>query len=309
MEIFHDLNNPAAYSSLQNIYREVKKKRPDATLKQVRALLEADPAFTRHKPFRRKFLRNRVIATSMDSDWQMDLCDMRSLKTRNSGYTYILTVIDVLSKFGWAVPIKKKTCDAVVAAMEKIFESTDRRPQRVFHDRGKEFMGAPFKEFLKKHGIKQIYSTNDTTKASLAERYNRTLKTRLWKYFTHTGKKRYVEVLPKLADAINKTKHRATKMAPIDVNYDNQFEVWDRLYKKDLELKSEFRFEIGDLVRVPVKHTVFKKGYEANFSADVYQIVDRIARIPPVYMVADKNGKKVRQKFYEHELAKVREKL
>ena len=98
MEIFHDLNSPAAYSSLENIYREVKKKRPDVTLRQVRELLEADPVFTRHKPFRRKFPRNRVVATSMDSDWQMDLCDMKNLKTRNSGYTYILTVVDVLSK-------------------------------------------------------------------------------------------------------------------------------------------------------------------------------------------------------------------
>ena len=144
-----------------------------------------------------------------------------------------------------------------------------------------------------------------TTKASLAERYNRTLKTRLWKYFTHTGKKRFVEALPKLVDAINKTKHRATKMAPVDVNYGNQFEVWDRLYKKDLDLKSEFKFEIGDLVRIPVKRTAFKKGYEANFSSEIYNIADRIARIPPVYMVTDKNGKKLRQKFYEHELARV----
>ena len=95
-------------------------------------------------------------------------------------------------------------------------------------------------------------------------------------------------------------------MAPIDVNYNNQFEVWDRLYKKDMDVKAEFKFEIGDLVRIPVKQNVFKKGYEPNFTAEIYSVTGRIPRVPPVYIVANEDGVKERRKFYEYELVRVK---
>lgn len=300
-------NGPAEFSGPRNVYLEVKKRFPNVTLKQVSDILSEQESYTRHIPRRKTFERNRVVAMAIDSDWQADLCDVKNIKQFNYGYTYILTVIDVLSKYAWAVPIQKKTPEAVVKAFEKILQESGRRPERLFTDRGLEFVGMPFKKYLREQAIQQLTSQNDTTKAAIAERYNRTLKTRLWKYFTYANTKRYVKVLPEIVDAINHSYHRSIKMRPVDVNQENEAEVWQTLYGDMPKPILKFKFHIGDTVRIPAKKPTFSKGYEANFSKEIYTVAERVMRSPPVYKVTNSEGKKQKRVFYQTELVRVRQ--
>jgi hypothetical protein len=81
--------------------------------------------YTRHKPSRKKFKRNRVIANGIDDLWQIDLADVSNISKHNSKYRYLTTCIDVFSKFAWVIPIKNKIADTVLDGFKEIISSLD----------------------------------------------------------------------------------------------------------------------------------------------------------------------------------------
>jgi transposase InsO family protein len=302
---FDPKSSSSAFTTPHTVYLEARRRNPAITLKQVSDYLAAQEVYSIHRPKRQRFLRNRVVAVAIDSDWQSDLCDMQALEKKNRGYNYILTVIDVLSKYAWAEPIKKKKPENLVEAFRKILKESDRKPSRLFTDRGTEFLGRPFREFLEEQGIHQLYSHNDTVKASVAERYNRTLKTRLWKFFSYANSKKYLAILPHIVSAINHSYHRSIKMRPVDVNRSNETTVWNTLYGQEKNPNIKFRYKIGDTVRIPMKKDKgpFAKGYEANFSKQIYTVDQRLARYPPVYRVKNNSTGHLEQRvYYDNEL-------
>ena len=273
-DVYYDLSSPACYSGLNSVYKQAKKHLPSIKISDVESFLQKQDTYTLHKPVRRKFPRNKTFAIGIDSDWQADLCDVQKLKKYNDGNSYILTVIDVFSKFAWAVPIKNKKPESVVEAFKKILKSCDRKPSKLLTDKGTEFRGKPFQEFLKKHEIKYMASESPDIKASIAERYNRTLKTRLWKYFTKTQTLNYIETLPKLVQAINQSFHRSIGRRPVDVTLENEREVWETLYGKSLG-PVKFKFNIGDKVRIAQYKHIFKKGYLPTFTEEIFTISEK----------------------------------
>ena len=179
--------------------------------------------YTLHKPIRRRFKRNRVIVGGIDELWQMDLADMQSMASVNDGYRYLLVCIDVFSKFCWVVPLKTKTGPALVDAFKVILKS-NRKPQKIQTDEGTEFFNKHFKALMTKEDI-QLYNTYNETKASVVERLIRTLKTKMWRYFTAKKTRRYIDVLQDLVDSYNHSKHRSIQKKPINVTADNEQEV------------------------------------------------------------------------------------
>ena len=155
----------------------VKGVKPSATQKW----LESQLAYTLHKPARRRFKRNRVIPNGKDEQWHADLVDVQALKKDNDGYRFLLTVFDVLSKYAWVVPLKDKTGESLVDA---IFKKDGRVPERLQTDAGKEFLNKEFRQFLTSKNVRH-FVTYDETKAQIVERFNRTLKNRMWCYFTY----------------------------------------------------------------------------------------------------------------------------
>lgn len=121
----------------------------------------------------------------------------------------MLVVIDAFSKYAWAQPIKKKTGKEVTEAFARILkEALGRKPQKLEIDAGKEFYNGKFQEFVKSHGIHH-FSTHGDAKASVAERFIHTLKSKLYRYFTAANTSKYVDVFPKLVDQYNRTFHRS----------------------------------------------------------------------------------------------------
>ena len=242
----------------------------------------------------------------MDSDWQADLCDVQNLKKYNKGFGYILTVIDVLSKFAWAEPIKDKSPATVAKAFEKILKASRRKPWRLYTDKGWEFRGKPFQNLLQGYDIQYLSSESPDIKASVAERFNRTLKSRLWKYFTANKTFCYLVCLHKIVDAYNNSYHRSIKRRPVDVCKANEDEVKRVLYdSRDRSVVPRFQFNAGDTVRIAKNKGVFKKGYLPNFTEEIFKISHRISSTPPTYKLEDFGGEPITGIFYEPELVKV----
>ena len=221
---YHD---PRAPGSLGGVQRFAKAHR--LPLKKAQWVLERDLAYTLHKPPRRRFPTVPVIVGGLDDQWVADLVEVQPLAKYNRGIRYLLMVLDVLSKYAWVQPLKDKTGVALVHAFDKILKQGRRHPNRLQTDRGKEFYNRTFQRWLDEQGI-QHFSTEGDAKASVVERFNRTLKERLYRYFTAANTLRFDDVLPELVQGYNATRHRSIGMAPQDVTWDNEEAVWKRLY-------------------------------------------------------------------------------
>ena len=136
-----------------------------------------------HKPVKRNFARRHVLVNEIDDVWGADLVEMQEWKTSNKGYRYMLTVIDCFSKFAWSIPLKDKTGLTVLDAFKKIIKESDRQPNFIWVDQGKEFYNKNMDEWLKQNNVLR-YSTHGEHKSAVIERFNRTLKENMWKRFT-----------------------------------------------------------------------------------------------------------------------------
>lgn len=304
-DIYFNTKHPASFSTADTLWKATAKTIPKI---KVQKWIEGQEAYTLHRPIRKRFPRNRYYVDNIDVVWQADLNDMRSLQAENDGYNYLLTIIDVFSKHAWALPLKTKTGPEVTKAFQDIFQQSKRKPLKIQTDLGGEFVNKVFKTFLEKHNITLYHIYNPDTKACIVERFNRTLKARMWRYFTHEASHRYLEVLPDLLHAYNHSKHRSIGMSPSEVNDTNVLTVWHSLYgnKSRNPVNSlKMKFKIGDKVRISKEKMAFEKGYEENWSTEVFIITQCKNRKPFVYVLEDLAGEPITGTFYEHELQRV----
>ena len=110
-------------------------------------------------------------------------------------------IIDVFSKFGWAIPLKTKTGLEVTKAFQHLWE-TPPTPQKLWTDKGKEFYNRHMKELLKKNNV-ELYSTENEEKSCVVERWNRTIKRTMWTYFIANNTQNYIDVLPEIINKYN----------------------------------------------------------------------------------------------------------
>jgi hypothetical protein len=305
--IYFDPAHPGGFGGRERLYREAlaleaKVKRPD-----IKRFLTAVDAYTIHRDLKRKFPRQATIAPEIDYQWQADLVVLPDLVNNNDGYMYILTVIDIFSKYAWAEPLKKKTGDEITAAFTKILNSSNRKPQKLQTDKGVEFLNTKFQAYLNTKGI-SFFTTNSDFKAAVVERFNRTLKSHMWRYFTKNNTRRYMEVLPSLMKAYNSSIHRSIGMPPSEVTLANQSLVYKKLYgtAKPTTGSSKPQYFVNQPVRLNILKMVFEKGYTGNWTEEIF-FIDKIYRqyLPFMYRVRDSTGETVKGRFYEQELQPV----
>ena len=218
-------------------------------------------------------------------------------------------VLDVFSKYGWIIPLKDKKGETVAEAFKTIFKE-GRKPQYLWIDKGKEFYNKHLKDLLEKHKI-TLYSTENEEKSSFCERWNRTIKTKMWKQFTIQGNTRYLDILPKILKHYNNTKHSSIKMTPVEAsNKKNEGVVYFNLYGDMETLKQKPKFKIGDKVRISkYKRKVFDKGYTENFSEEMFTIDKIQHRNPITYKLKDLRGEEIKGSFYSEELLKAKQEV
>ena len=293
------------YGGIQALSRQVKAKGYKIPLGEIKRWLKEQDTYTLHKPIHRQFQRQRTRVTDIDEQWQLDLADVSGLKKQNDGFTFLLCAIDVLSKYAWVVPLKQKTGKEMIRGLKQIFKEDNRRPVRIQSDQGKEFTN---KEFLNAFKDIHFFTTRNTdTKASIVERFQRTLKARMWRYFTRNKTRRYVDILPDLVYNYNHSFHRSIQRTPAEVNSSNVLPVWKTLYGPKIPPKAKKpKFEVGDLVRISKAKKTFEKGYLPNWTTELFTVSKIIPdRYPYVYKIQDYNKEELEGTFYEKELQKV----
>ena len=303
-DVYYDPSQPAGFAGVDAVYNAVKKRIPNLKRPTVQTWLENQDAYTLHKPSRRHYTRNRVVVYGIDDQWQADLVDLTAYARYNKGTKWLLTCIDVFSKYAWAIPLKNKSGTALLAAFRKLFRDSGRLPNKLQTDKGSEFYNRQVKAFLKEKDVK-LFSTENETKASVVERFNRTLKTKMWRYFTANATYNYMDVLPDLMTAYNGARHRSIGRSPDDVNETNELRVWKTLYGKTKEQKPSSTLRVGDTVRLSMVTRPFRKGYLPRWTEEAFTVDGVILRRPPVYAVKDWEGEPVKGTFYAEELQKI----
>src|SRR5215468_4737116 len=254
-----------------------------------------------HKSARKFFPRRRVKILHIGDLLQADLVEMIPYAKVNNGYKYMLTLIDCFSKKAFAAALKDKTAKHVRATMETIL------PKGVKHlqtDDGKEFFNKDLKELMKKRKIVH-YHTYSHLKASIVERFNRTLKNWMWEMFSSQGSYRWIDNLPKLINKYNNKVHRSIGMKPNDVSINNSNVVLSRLMPKRNQ-KSKPKFKVGDFVRISKHKHVFVKGYQPSWTTEVFTIHEVKGTTPVTYILKDENKQIIAGGFYEQELIKTK---
>ena len=150
----------------------------------------------RHKPITRNFRKRRVISYGVDKIWTADLVEIQKYSKWNKGVKYLLTVIDVFSKYGWIVPLKDKKTESVSSAFSKIFKKVNENLKSCGLIKGSEFISKHFKDFLKTHSI-TLYHTQNEEKSSIVESWNKTMKNKMWKMFSANNNTVYWDKLDK----------------------------------------------------------------------------------------------------------------
>lgn len=261
-----------------------------------------------HKSARRSFRRRKTNMRGIDDTIQADLVEMIPYARENRGYRYILTAINIFSKMGFVRPLKSKTGVEVARALKSIFDSLGYRLKYLHVDAGKEFYNETVTKLLDEYGIKR-YSTFSTKKAAICERFNRTLKSRMWKQFSMNGSHKWTGLLDKLVEEYNCSYHRTIKMRPIDVSFTNEHFLLKTVYNYPVEILygKKPKFKLGDSVRLSKYKHVFEKSYTPNWTTEIFKIRKVQRNTDPfTYLLSDYQGNDISGSVYEPELLLVR---
>jgi transposase InsO family protein len=305
--VYYNPRAPGSFGGVDALLRQVRgtKRKRD-----VLEWLEDQETYTLHKPVRKRFKRDVIVANDADEQWESDLCEMSmpDLVYNNDDVSYLLVNVDVKTKYAVVIPMEDKTAESAVEAFRKAFQI--RKPAKLRTDHGKEFDNVLVRTFMKKEGVFHFFTYNPDIKASIAERFNRTLKGRIWRYMTYKKTFRYIDVLQDIVHSYNNSYHRSIKMTPEEASRpENAQVVWQNLYGHTAIANpspvTKFKYKVGDFVRISEERDVFRKGYRQGWSKEVYVVVKQSPRNPPVYRIHQLNGEPVIGSFYEPELQKV----
>ena len=255
-----------------------------------------------HKPVTKKFPRRKVYVGGVDKIWAADLVDVQTFSKFNGGIKYLLAVIDIFSKYGWMVPLKDKTGRSVAAALKRIFK--ERKPTKMWVDKGKEFYNKDVQALI------ELYSTENEEKSSVVERWNRTMKEKMWKYFSANSTRKYNDVLDKMVHDYNHTIHSSIKMTPAEAcKKENENTVWRNLYGDTQATLARPSFSVGDKVRITKKKGVFEKGYTPRWTEEIFAVSQVLHTAPPTYKIRDYNDEEIQGSFYAQELQKTSQQM
>jgi len=249
-----------------------------------------------HKKVIRKFDRRQVFTSYTDDIWCADLLDMSNLKNKNKKITFLLTVMDIFSRYAWVIPLKKKSEKEVLEG----FKSIGHFPVNLWTDEGKEFYNKSFKELCREAHI-NLYHTFSGLKSVFIERFNRTIKLKIYQHLDEFQTEKYLDVLPELVATYNDTVNSSTGQTPNAIYLDHKLPT----KKVTITPDTVEAFKVGDFVRISKQKGLFEKGYTHNYSKEVFKVksVDT-SDTPITYELEDQMDEKIDGQFYKQELLK-----
>lgn len=263
-ELYYDPDT--GYTGLYKLYKKAKEKDAGVRLSDVKAFLDKQYTHQINRSDVRPKHYRTILANKPRDSYQMDL--MIYNRYEKDGYKYILTCIDVHSRYAVAVPLKSRQEGDILKGIKKIFKEMG-VPKNLNVDQ--EFVQSRMmKDYFDGQRIKlHVSDTDEINKNALIERFHRTLAMLMKRWRDGTGKKTWYSVLDKLLGNYNSSYHRTIKTTPEKVWTGNEESRQSPIYTFESEI------EIGDLVRVKQIKTIFGKGDALKYSKEVYKVVEK----------------------------------
>jgi len=302
---YYDPANPGSFSGIQKFWQSIRSDNEyDLTYGDVKEWLDMQDMYVRHKPVKRIFKREQIIMSAIDQQWDADVMDMVKFARQNKGYRYLAIFIDIFTRYIWVRPLKTKKPKEMVEVMKDVF-SQRREPLSIRTDRGSEYMAKEVQTFLSDKEILHFTARN-ALHANYAERVIRTLKGKIYRYFTKFQTHTYIDVLNDIVDGYLNTVHTTTGLKPIEINSNNEQSVYEKLYLPAHVVKEQtsavYKYDVGEYVHTLESRSPFTKGYENTFTQEIFEIVYRTPTTPPRYKLIDLQRESIAGTFYEQEL-------
>ena len=311
-KIYYDPTSPAAFSGIEQLYREAKRQDGTISHKTIRNWLAKQKNYTTNRHSIAKFPRRKTIIPFQFYQFDLDNAFMKNYTKDNDGYGYFILAIDDFSRKVFTRPIKQLTGSNIKDALTSIFEESGQLPTHVRSDKGSEFTNQTVKSFFKKRGVNH-FVTQNSTKAAFAERAIYTIKRKLLRAMISQKKKRWLELLPKITSSYNNAFYRSIGMKPNQVTKENEVNIWNKLHfpnqpkpKRKPITKTQpktYNLNIGDSVKISLSPYIFNRGYNKRFSDENYIIADRsIKQGKEVYWLKDMDNEEIVGSFYYPQL-------
>jgi hypothetical protein len=282
-----------------------EKKGIEINTRELQQKLGELEEYTLNRPVKKNKIHRHIIAHDIDEQWQADLVEMDvpqgAKASENDGVRYLLTVIDVLTRYAWVRPLKNKTGASIASAFKSIFDEGS-VPHKVQTDMGTEFYNTNVAKLFNEYEI-SLFSSQSDHKAAIVERFNRTLKMRMSKLFDVTQTFRYIDNLQDLVFNYNNTYHSSIKMTPSEATENPGRAYYNLTEGHEHTLKNNLK--VGDLVRIPMHKTIFSKEWIGKWTIEIFKIKRVLHTEPPAYKIEDLKDEEVKGAFYENELQKV----
>lgn len=303
-DVYYNLKSPACYSGVNNVLKEARKRLITISKRDVEDYLAKQRTYTLYRDVKRKGPKLKTIPSFLNTDWAADLAVFAKFSKENDGNNYLLVCIDSLSRMLYVEPVKTKSSTDMIPAFDKIFERSKIKPWHLLTDKGTEFNSKAMMKYWNDLDIIKYTSENPILHATQVERAIRTIKDRLTKFMSQKGTTRWIDAIQEIVNAINNTVHTTTQMKPVDVNYKNASELYEKLYTYDKINIKKPRFKVGDTVRIEKHKLTFSKGL-AKFTDEIFTIIKvQTTKYPTIYRIKDDNGEEIKGIFYENDLCR-----
>lgn len=309
--LYYDARQPGSFQSFNKLHKSTTKEgRYQVGVNRLRRWLQNQEPYSRNRLFLpNRIKRSRVFVGGLKDQYDADLADYQKFEDSNDGYKYLLVIINVFSRYTWAIPVKSKSNRDIIPAFETIFQQ-GHIPRRLRTDQGKEFTAPIMDEFYRHYNITHFVALNEV-KANYAERVIKTLKSKLARYMTYHQTSRYIDALDDIVTSYNATFHKTIGIAPKEVNASNESVLWWKQYQPNHHIDNKnvpptFKFKVGDYVRIPHLSTVFGREWRARWTQEIFTITESFRRDNiNMYKVQDEDKEEVFGTFYEGELQRV----
>ena len=224
-----------------------------------------------HKRKIRNFPRTPIIVPGPYHSICADLIDYQRFSRKNHGYKYILCIVDMFSRMNYVRPLHTKRASEVAGKIDEIIISMPFVPRFFTSDNGLELdiRNIDIRSILEDKYHMIVYYTTGPKKNSMVERFNRTLKERIERYFTETKTNKWVDILQDFSSNINNSINRSIGMPQAAVNLNNADSIWKKLYPNSGKQIQCDRIIVGDRVRTVLPAKVFDKGYRQAWSDEI----------------------------------------
>ena len=300
--VYYNPEEPASYGGVKRLAKRLNDRHGQRTAQWLRG----QDAYTLHRPATRRFPRRKTIVRGPGVQLQADLMDVSSHAARNDDTRFLLTTVDAFSRLARVVPLRNKGGKEVARGLKKAIGGLGYKLLQT--DKGTEFRNDNVRALLQSEGIRWFSSQDDVIKASLVERFNKTLRGKIHAHLTYTREGRYIDSLPAMVRGYNRAYHSTLDMAPDDVDEENAGDVFIRLYEPRHRLSTprKARFAVGDHVRTTKFRGAFTRGYAEQWTREIFVVHRvRLDQSPVTYELKDLAGEPILGTYYAKELQRV----